>query len=117
MFCRNCGKRIPDGSAFCPVCRTSQSITEREYRAAVKNSAGAAVKRFREQSDLRKAVLVLEVIGVLTGLGGILFAFLCQDPMLTIGIRAMLCLLGAAISLGFGIALCVTLIRSERQEV
>ena len=36
MFCNNCGKNIPDGSAFCPFCGAEQpKINEEEKQKAL----------------------------------------------------------------------------------
>ena len=117
MFCRSCGKKIPDRSGNCPVCGASQSITEREYRTASKSLPGSAVTHFRELPAFRQAALILETLGVLSGLGGILFAELHPDASFSVGLRAVTCLLGIAMLLGFGIALCVTLSKSSDREV
>ena len=117
MFCRSCGQKIPDKSERCPVCGTVQSITEREYRTGSKSRAGAAVTHFRELSVYRQAALILETLGALSGLGGILFAELHPDAAFTVGLRAVVCLLGIAMLLGFGIALCVTLSKRSDREV
>ena len=117
MFCRSCGKKIPDRSENCPVCGASQSITEREYRAGSKRRASTALTRFRELPAFRRAVLILEGLGVLSGLGGILFAVLYPDPAFTTGLRTILCLLAITMLLGFGIALCITFSHGTDEEV
>ena len=117
MFCRSCGKKIPNGSELCPHCGTSQSITELEYRTGSKSRAGAAVMRFREMPVFRQAILILESLGMLSGLAGILFAVLYPDPAFTIVLRAILGLLGCAVMNGFGVALCVSLSGSTDREV
>ena len=117
MFCRNCGKKIPDESENCPICGCPQSITEIEYRTGARSRAGAAVLRFQEEPYERQAAIALELLGLLLGTGGILFAALYPGSDLTIGIRAVLVMLGGAILLGFGIALCSTLAKCRKPEV
>ena len=117
MFCRSCGKEIPDHSKICPKCGTPQSITELEYRTGARSPVGAAVLRFRKQPAVRQGALVLELLGILLGFGGVLFAVLYPDVSLTIGDRALLCILGGTALLGFGIALCTTLEKCGKPEV
>lgn len=117
MFCRSCGNKIPDSSEICPKCGTPQSITELEYRTGARSPAGAVVLRFRNEPLTRRSALVLELLGMLLGLGGILFAVLYPDVMLSVGDRALLCILGGAGLLGFGIALCMTLEKCGKPEV
>ena len=117
MVCLNCGKEIPDHTEICPKCSTSQSITELEYRTGAKSHAGAAVLRFREEPATRQGAMILELLGILLGFGGILFAVLYPDAALIVGHRALLCVLSSAIMLGFGVALCVTLSKCHKAEV
>ena len=109
MFCKNCGKEIPDLSVKCPVCGASQTITEREYRTGAKSPLGALLLQFRKQPVLRQWRIALEILGMLLGLGGIVFALAFPGEALPIGHRAVLVLGGGSILLGFGIALCITL--------
>lgn len=117
MFCRNCGKKIPDHSEACPLCGTVQAITERQYRTAAGSRAGAALLRIQDGPAVRKTALVLEILGILLGTGGILFALLYNGADLSVGERAILVLLGGALALGFGIALCATAAKFLKQEV
>lgn len=109
MFCKNCGKQIPDLSAKCPVCGASQTITEREYRTGARSPLGALWLQYRRQPVLRKWRIALELLGMLLGLGGVLFALLYPYDTLSVGHRAMLVLGGGTILISFGITLCITL--------
>ncbi len=109
MFCRSCGKKIPDHSEKCPICGASQSITEREYRTGSRSRAGAFLVWFRKEPAARQAAMILEWIGILLGLGGILFAAFYPDAALTVGDRAVLAVVSGAVMLGFGITFCVSL--------
>ena len=117
MFCRNCGKEIPDHSEICPICGGSQTITELEYRTGAKSPAGALFKRYREEPVTRQGAILLEILGILLGFGAVIFAIVYPDVALTIGARALLVLLGGSLALGFGIALCVTLSKCRKPEV
>ena len=117
MFCRSCGKNIPEGSDKCPVCGAVQTITELEYQTGAKSRAGAAVQRFREEPAARQIMLLLEIIGILLGISAVLFALLFPGVQLGFGHRTLLVLLGGTASLGFGILLCRTLLSCGGSEV
>ena len=117
MFCRNCGKEIPELSEKCPICGTAQTITELEYRTGAKSPLGAAVRWFRKEPITRQWTLLLETLGILLGLGGVIFAFAYPGETLPIGERAMLVLAGGGLLLGFAIALCRTLGKCRKPEV
>lgn len=117
MFCRNCGKEIPDQSETCPACGTAQTITELEYRTGARSPLGAVIKHFRNEPVTRQCALVLEVLGMLLGLGGVIFAIVFPGDAFPVGHRAMLVLGGGALLLGFGIALCHTLGKCRKPEV
>ena len=109
MFCRSCGKEIPDGSVKCPACGISQTITEIEYQTGAKSPLGAALRRFREQSALMQAKLVLEGFGVLIGVAAVIFSLIYPGDAFTFSARAVIVLLGLFGALGFGLLLCHTL--------
>ena len=117
MFCRSCGKQIDDNAELCPHCGTPQRITELEYRTGAKSHAGAVLLQFRELPVTTQGILILELLGILLGTGGILFAALYPDASFQIGLRAILFVLSGASLLGFGIALCVTLAGCHDSEV
>ena len=49
MFCKNCGKELPDGSRFCEKCGTAQDIIAAGTRTAeVQATAAQAPKGFKE---------------------------------------------------------------------
>ena len=114
MFCRSCGKEIPDGSAKCPACGVSQTITEREYQTGARSPMGAAFRRFQREPAVRRVKLVLEGIGLLAGIGADAFALLVPGELMQ---RAILVLLGTCAALGFGILLCHTLEQRSGSEV
>lgn len=109
MFCRSCGKEIPDGSVKCPACGVSQSITEIEYQTGAKSPLGAALLRFREQPALMQAKLVLEGVGILIGVAAVIFSLIFPGEAFTFGTRTVVVLLGLFGALGFGLLLCHTL--------
>lgn len=117
MFCRSCGKEIPDDSVKCPACGIVQTITEIEYQTGAKSPLGAAFRRFREKPAVIRAKLILEGIGILVGVAAEVFAMVCPGDAFTFGARAVVVLLGLFGILGFGLLICNTLEHSGRTEV
>ncbi len=117
MFCKNCGKEIPDQSPKCPACGASQTITELEYRTGSKTHAGAAMRKFLDHSRAWQALLILEGLKAVLGFAAILFALLSPDETFLIGHRAILALLGGTILLNAGASFCRQLLRGQKPEV
>ena len=43
MFCPNCGKQIPDGSAFCPQCGAATGVNCTMQNTSTQSSAGSTL--------------------------------------------------------------------------
>ena len=69
MFCKNCGKQLPDGAQFCQHCGTPSGVAQPAGAAAY----GAAVRPKKKRSLLGKLVLVVGVLFVLLLVVGLLF--------------------------------------------
>lgn len=46
MFCKSCGKELPDGTKFCPDCGTSQNVTAESSDVSKRSRAVAALLAF-----------------------------------------------------------------------
>ncbi len=115
MFCKNCGKQIPDHSELCPLCGSAQSITELEYRTGARTPAGALLKSFRREPATRQAAIILEILGILWGVVWMVFAIIAGGEDFSFA-RALLLMGGGGLSLGFGLALTCSLAKCRKEE-
>ena len=54
MFCRNCGKEITDGTAFCPECGAAQNGTTQNASQEPPTISNAAYSNPTNQSEVKK---------------------------------------------------------------
>lgn len=74
MFCKNCGEKIVEGSAFCHVCGAKQNIEEGQINNQVDNSNSNIFELTDEekyQNDLKNTKKRLLIIGVIITFIGI----------------------------------------------
>ena len=63
MFCPNCGKQVPDGSAFCPDCGAQQTAARQPAQSA--SSAARPKQQNRKRNILLTVVIVVGVYLIL----------------------------------------------------
>lgn len=74
MFCKNCGEKIPEGSAFCSVCGAKQNIEEARINNQVDNSNSNIHELTDEekyQNDLKNTKKRLVIIGAIIAFIGV----------------------------------------------
>lgn len=74
MFCKNCGEKIPEGSAFCSVCGAKQNIEEERTNNQIDNSNSNIHELTDEekyQNDLKNTKKRLVIIGAIIASIGI----------------------------------------------
>ena len=68
MYCKNCGKNIPDGSGFCPHCGTNQN--------SVSNANQQMANSSNSQSGIfQKKIIIGSVIGFMASAIGVVSVF------------------------------------------
>ena len=60
MFCKNCGRQIPDDATFCPGCGTKRPSGSDTYGEGRSNSDMKNLPSYAKENDLRKSGAVID---------------------------------------------------------
>ena len=60
MFCKNCGRQIPDDAAFCPSCGTKKSSGSNTFGEERSGSDMKNLPNYAKENDLRKTGAVID---------------------------------------------------------